>query len=319
MEELRRSLKRSSDTAVRPDKIHYQFLKHLPESSLRVLLRAFNKIWQTGQIPSSWQEATIIIPIPKPGKDHSNPTNYRPIALTSCICKTMERMVNDRVVWTLERECLISEYQCGFRRGRSTLDHLVRFETFLRKAFIRKQHAITVFFDLEKVYDMTWWYGIMRDLYDLGIRGRLPIFIASYTDGSKDTERVSVAAVLINHSYGHRIQDHGSIFTAEVRAVLLALGCIKHSNRKRFLIFTDSMSCLQAFDHLKIDHPIIEQIISKLTSLKASGFDVHLCWLPGHVGIRGNERAVRAGQPVAIVLSRWFACSYCDPLFHNRW
>ena len=123
MEELCRSLNRSRDTAVGPDKIHYQFLKHLSESSLRVLLHAFNKIWQNGQIPSSWQEATII-PIPKPGTDHSNPTNYCPIALTSCICKTMERMVNDRLVWTLERERLISEYQCGFRRGRSTLDHL---------------------------------------------------------------------------------------------------------------------------------------------------------------------------------------------------
>ena len=51
------------------------------------------------------------------------------------------------------------------------------------------------------------------------------------------------------------------------------------------------MSCLQALDHLKIDYPIIEEIISKLTSLKASGFDIHLCWLPGHVGIRDNECA----------------------------
>ena len=83
---------------------------------------------------------------------------------------------------------------------------------------------------------------------------------------------------------------------AEARAILLALECIEHSNRKRFLIFTDSMSCLQALDHLKFDHPIIEEIISKLMSLKASGFDIHLCWLPGHVGILGNERADRAAK-----------------------
>ena len=113
----------------------------------------------------------------------------------------------------------------------------------------------------------------------LTIRNRFPRHIPFYTDGSKDTERVSVAAVLINHSYGHRIQDHSSIFMAEARAILLALECIEHSNRKRFLIFTDSMSCLQALDHLKIDHPIIEKIICKLMSLKASGFDIHLCWL----------------------------------------
>ena len=119
------------------------------------------------------------------------------------------------------------------------------------------------------------------------------VHIPFYTDGSKDTERVSVAAVLIN-SYGHRIQDHSSIFTAEVRAILLALECIEHSKRKRFLIFTDSMSCLQALDHLKTDHPIIAQVLCKLSSLTASGFDIHLCWLPGHVGIRGNEHADRA-------------------------
>ena len=74
---------------------------------------------------------------------------------------------------------------------------------------------------------------------------------------------------------------------AEAHAILLALE-IEHSNRKRCLIFTDSMSCLQALDHLKIDHPIIEEIISKLMSLKASGFDIHR--------ICGNERADRAAK-----------------------
>ena len=122
----------------------------------------------------------------------------------------------------------------------------------------------------------------------LTIRNRFPRHIPFYTDGSKDTERFSVAAVLINHSYGHRIQDHSSIFTAKARAILLALECIEHSTRKRFLIFTDSISCLQALNHLKIDHPIIEEIISKLMSLKGSGFDIHLCWLPGHFGIPGK-------------------------------
>ena len=45
----------------------------------------------------------------------------------------------------------------------------------------------------------------------LTIRDKFPRHIRFYTDGSKDTDRVSVAAVLINHSYDHRIQDHSSI------------------------------------------------------------------------------------------------------------
>ena len=120
----------------------------------------------------------IVIPIPKPGKDPTNPTSYRPIALTSCICKTMERMINRRLVWYLESHKLLTNVQCGFRSKRSTVDHLVRFETFCREAFIHNQHLVSVFFDLEKAYDTTWKYEIMKDLQSL--RGRLPIFISNF-------------------------------------------------------------------------------------------------------------------------------------------
>ena len=187
--ELRNALKRAHDTAVGPDDIHYQMLKHLPLSCLSILLSIFNQIWETGNFPPSWREA-IVIPVAKPGKDNSDPSNYRPIALTSCICKTMERMVNDRLVWFLESNNLIANVQCGFRRQRGTLDHLVRFETFIREAFIRKEHAVSVFFDLESAYDTTWKYGIMNDLFDFGIRGRLAYFISAFMDERRFRVRV---------------------------------------------------------------------------------------------------------------------------------
>ena len=118
-----------------------------------------------------------IIPIPKPGKDNTNPNNYRPIALTSCICRTLERMINERLVWYLETNNIITEFQSGFRHQRSTNDHLVRLETFIREAFIKKEHLVAVFFDLEKAYDTTWKYGIIIDLHEIGLKGRLPIFV----------------------------------------------------------------------------------------------------------------------------------------------
>jgi len=86
------------------------------------------------KFPTSWCTSTVI-PVPKPGKDTSDPSNYRPIALTSCICKVMERMINSRLVWYLERNKLISPMQCGFRKQRSTTDHLVRLESFFREVF----------------------------------------------------------------------------------------------------------------------------------------------------------------------------------------
>ena len=133
--ELKKAFKKCHDTAVGCDDIHYQFLKHLLFRSLDSLLRIFNQIWNIGILPDSWKEA-IVIPIPKQGKDSTIPAIYRPIALTSCVCKTMERMVNDRLVWYLEKNKLIATVQSGFRNKRGTLDNLVRFETFTREAFI---------------------------------------------------------------------------------------------------------------------------------------------------------------------------------------
>ena len=111
-----------------------------------------NKTWKSDTFPESWREA-LIISIPKPGKDHFNSLSYRPIALTICICKTVERMVNERFVWYFEKNCLLAKQQCGYRSNRSTVDHLVHIETFIRDVFIHNQHLVAVFFDLQKVYD----------------------------------------------------------------------------------------------------------------------------------------------------------------------
>ena len=80
----------------------------------------------------------------------------------------------------MESNGLIINFQCGFRSKRSTIDHLVRLETFVREAFIKKEHLTAVFFDLEKGYDTTWKYGIMRDLNDFDLKGRLPNFIDNF-------------------------------------------------------------------------------------------------------------------------------------------
>ncbi|GFO37594.1 RNA-directed DNA polymerase from mobile element jockey [Plakobranchus ocellatus] len=94
---------------------------HLPESCLHILLKLFNNIWITGDIPPFWREVSVV-PTPKPGKDPSDPSNYKPIALTSCLCKTLKRMLNDRLVHVLESRNLLSKIQCGFREDHSTLD-----------------------------------------------------------------------------------------------------------------------------------------------------------------------------------------------------
>ena len=208
--ELIDAIQKSNDTATGPDEVHYQMLKHLPNNALSTILHIFNDIWATGVFPESWRLATII-PIPKPGKDHEEPSNYRPIALTSCLCKTLERMINKRLVWYLESNDLISPIQSGFRSGRSTNDHLIRLETFIRDAFVNREHVVSVFFDLEKAYDTTWRYGILKDLHDLGLRGRLPVFIRSFLEDR--TMQVRVGSTLSDFYDQEQRVPQGSILS----------------------------------------------------------------------------------------------------------
>ena len=179
LDELQNAIARSGSTSKGPDHLHYSFFKNLPPSSLNVLLAILNKLWLNDCFPPSWS-SSIIIPIPKPGKDKSIPSNYRPIALTSCLCKIMERIINCRLSWFLEANDLFSKSQCGYRHFRNCLDHVTKLDTFIRNSFIRNHHTIAVFFDIEKAFDTTWRFGILRDLFNYGFRGHLPLFIKNF-------------------------------------------------------------------------------------------------------------------------------------------
>ena len=91
-------------------------------------------------------------------------------------------MVNRRLVHFLESNNLLSNEQYDFRQGRSTLDHLVRLETWILEGIAMKEHVVAVCFDLEKAYDTTQRYGILRDLHSMGLRGNLPTFISKFLE-----------------------------------------------------------------------------------------------------------------------------------------
>jgi len=102
LEELVSAITKSTDSAVGPDEIHYQMLKHLPNVTLGTLLQIINDCLISGSFPSSWNQV-VVLPIPKVDKDRMDPNSYRPIALTSCLYKVVERMINNRLVWYLEK------------------------------------------------------------------------------------------------------------------------------------------------------------------------------------------------------------------------
>ena len=261
LRDLKRSIKRAKNTASGPDYIHIQVIKHLPNETLRILLDVINDIWARGDFPDIWREA-FIIPIPKPDKDHTNRKNYRPIALTSQLCKIMERMVNERLVHYLESSGYLSKVQCGFRKNRNCLDHLIRLETFIREAFLKNEQAMAIFFDLEKAYDTTWKYGIMKDLYNVGIRGYMAHYIGKFLDNR-------VFSVKIGSSFSKWQQQEEGVPQGSILSVTLFIIKINGisdevKDPQMSSLFVDDFALMIRGSRLEIMERHLQQTLDKI-------------------------------------------------------
>lgn len=179
LQELKEAIQNSKGNSVGPDDIPYIFLKNLPAKGILHLLKLMNIIWTKGTFPSIWKSA-IIIPIPKPGKNHKNAENFRPIALTCTMCKVLEKVVTKRLRFVLEEKEFLTPFQSGFRPHHSSMDPLIYLQTNICEAFANNQHIGAIFLDIEKAFDMTWRYRIIKILKETGIRGNLLLFISNF-------------------------------------------------------------------------------------------------------------------------------------------
>ena len=177
--ELEHALSLVGSTSPGEDDIHYEMLRRLSPRAKHFLLALYNAFWCTGTLPPEWK-VSVIVPILKPNKPKQDASSYRPIALTSCLCKVFERMINSRLVWWLELHGHLSDVQFGFRRGRCSIDPLLRLTTAIQNSFVQDGHTLAVFFDLEKAYDTTWRGGILQSLHDMGVRGRMYAFLYGF-------------------------------------------------------------------------------------------------------------------------------------------
>jgi ribonuclease HI len=120
-----------------------------------------------------------------------------------------------------------------------------------------------------------------------------------FTDGSLQGEAVAAAAVPPKHTnktLQHRLPDGCSVYTAELKGILLALKYAYQSKLTKFLIVTDSLSSLEAISTRKITHPLLADIQDLHTSLINDGISIAFMWVPSHTDIRGNELADEAAK-----------------------
>ncbi|GFR31255.1 uncharacterized protein TNCT_274881 [Trichonephila clavata] len=106
--------------SVGPDGILPEFLAHLGNEAMGVLLKLINLTWASG-IPSMWRKGEII-PILKVGKNPADLASFRPITLTCVMCKLTEHLIVRRLNYYLEKFHCISDREAGFRLYRNTTE-----------------------------------------------------------------------------------------------------------------------------------------------------------------------------------------------------
>ena len=134
-------------------------------------------------LPAKWKKANIT-PVYKKG-DKSLPDNYHSIALTSVICKVLEKIIFKYMYNFLNKNSLISHYQSGFTPGDGTVNQLVDLVNFIYESFNEKKEVRSVFLDISKAFDRVWIQGLLIKLRSNGIGKKLLRWISLYLTDRK--------------------------------------------------------------------------------------------------------------------------------------
>ena len=181
VEEFQLAIRNRKGTCPGEDMVSYEMLKRLPERLTVLLVKLYNLIWERGEVPDTWKQASVL-PLLKPGKDATLVNSYRPISLTSNLCKAMEIMVNYRLKHHLETNGHLSHDQSGYRQQRSCLDHIFRLENDIKTAQLKRQYLAAIFIDFSKAFDMVWHAGLLSKLERVDVKGNMANFVHSFLE-----------------------------------------------------------------------------------------------------------------------------------------
>ena len=201
-----------------------------------ILTAICNKIWKTGEWPTTWTQS-LVITLPKKGKLQLC-QNYRIISLISHSSKVMLKIILDRLLPQAEE--IIAEEQAGFRAGRSTTEQIFNLRILCEKYLQHQQNLYHVFIDFKKAFERVWHEALWATMRKYNINASIIRAIENLYDKPQ-------SAVLFNGSTGELFRT-----TVGVRQ-----GCLLSPTL--FNIFLERIMC-EAFD----DHEGIVSIGGRL-------------------------------------------------------
>ena len=178
-----------TDKSAGPDGLHPKVLYEVREAICYPLYIIFCKSVNEGTVPDEWKKA-IVSPIFKKGKK-TCPGNYRPVSLTSVVCKILESIIRDSFMEYLMENNLFTDSQYGFRPGRSCVTQLLEvldeWSDWMDSGF----SIDTIYLDFSKAFDSVPHQRLFLKLEKLGFSGTILDWIKSFLLNRKQSVRIN--------------------------------------------------------------------------------------------------------------------------------
>jgi hypothetical protein len=167
-----------------PDGLHPRVLKELRNTIVSPLYEIFVKSVKEGEVPAAWKKAHVTA-IFKKGKK-STPGNYRPVSLTSIVCKMLETIVRDQMCKHMKDNNLFSDLQYGFMEGKSCALQLLEVMQRWLEVLDSGEAIDIVYLDFRKAFDTVPHERLLKKLECYGFTGPLLAWVRSFlTDRSQ--------------------------------------------------------------------------------------------------------------------------------------
>ena len=166
-----------------PDNIHPKLLYELRDVIYKPLTIIFRKSLESGKVPQKWKEANITAIFKKGEK--SKPGNYRPVSLTSILCKLMEKLIRSRIVDYMQKNNLISNKQFGFVGGRSTALQLTQVLGDWTKILDEGGEIDVIYMDFMKAFDTVPHQRLIEKMKSYGLSPEILNWVNSFLSNRK--------------------------------------------------------------------------------------------------------------------------------------